>query len=71
MTANAPTNLLNTQEAAEYLRVSASYLAKLRMRSSGPKYVQLGVRVLYDLRDLNAWVEDRKRALPNNSEARP
>jgi hypothetical protein len=50
---------LTTREAAEYLRVSPSFLAKLRCYGGGPLYSKLtgGHRVIYRLSDLNAWRE--------------
>ncbi len=39
--------LLTPKEAAEYLKVSESYLAKARMRGTGPAFIQLGRAVRY------------------------
>lgn len=48
--------------AAEYLGLSVSTLAKMRLRGDGPLYMKAGPRVvLYDLTDLDAWLETRKR----------
>ena len=51
----------NVREAAAYLGLSASTLNKTRLTGTGPRYLKLGRRVLYDLRDLEAWVAERKR----------
>jgi hypothetical protein len=49
---------LPTPEAAEFLRVSASYLEKLRVTGGGPRFLKLsGGKVLYKLDELIAWVE--------------
>ena len=49
-------------EAAEYLGLSASTLAKMRLRGDGPVYSKAGPRiVLYDRIDLDAWLAARKR----------
>lgn len=49
-------------EAAEYLGLSASTLAKMRLRGDGPVYSKAGPRiVLYDRADLEAWLATRKR----------
>ena len=53
--------LRSVREAAAYLGISVSTLAKLRLTGKGPRYVKLGRRVLYDVRDLEAWAASRKR----------
>lgn len=55
-------NKLRAPAAAEYLGLSASTLAKMRLRGDGPIYMKAGRRVvLYDAADLDAWLETRKR----------
>jgi predicted DNA-binding transcriptional regulator AlpA len=50
-------------EAADYLGLSESYLAKLRMGTGpqvGPNYLKVGVRaVRYRRADLDAWMETK------------
>lgn len=54
--------LLRPASAAKFLGLSASTLAKMRLKGNGPRYAKLGDRaVLYDTADLLRWVEDRKR----------
>lgn len=51
---------LRPREAARYLGLSESTLAKLRMRGSknvGPNYVKLGRSVIYRRSDLKLWLE--------------
>jgi len=49
-------------EAASYLGLSASTLAKMRLRGDGPLYSKAGPRiVVYDIRDLDDWLDARKR----------
>jgi predicted DNA-binding transcriptional regulator AlpA len=56
--------------AASYLGLSASTLAKMRLRGDGPPYSKAGPRiVVYDVQDLNAWLDARKRK--STSEAPP
>jgi predicted DNA-binding transcriptional regulator AlpA len=56
------TKNLRAPAAAEYLGISASTLAKMRLRGDGPFYMKAGPRVvLYDLADLDAWLGTRKR----------
>lgn len=50
------TDLLTRDEAAEYLRVTRSYLA--RAGSEGPPYVQIGRLIRYRLADIQLWLAD-------------
>lgn len=60
---------LNVKEAAAYLGLSASSLNKLRTYGGGPKYYKLIQRVVYDVRDLDAWVADRSRTSTSQNRA--
>lgn len=55
---------LTAQEAAEYTRLSVSYLAKLRMGTNpleGPAFIQVGLRaVRYERSSLDAWMAGRR-----------
>lgn len=62
------TPLKNAHEAAGYLGLSVSTLAKLRLTGEGPRYVRLGRRVLYDPSDLDAWISARKRTSTSDVE---
>jgi len=53
---------LNSPEAAEYPGISVSTLSKRRVDGDGPKYPKLGRRVVYDTRDLDGWLDTRRRA---------
>jgi predicted DNA-binding transcriptional regulator AlpA len=49
-------------EAAEYLGLSPSTLAKMRLRGDGPPFIKAGPRVVvYDIVDLESWLATRKR----------
>ena len=58
--------LLNQEDAAKYIGVSGSFLAIDRMngfrekRTKGPNPIRFGRKVMYDLEDLNAWIEANK-----------
>jgi len=56
-----PSRKLSVKEVAVYLGLSVSTLNKMRLSINGPRYLKLGRRVLYDLRDLEAWAAERKR----------
>ena len=47
-------------EAAEYLRVSKSFLDKARVAGNGPPFVRFGNRVLYRRDDVDAWATGRR-----------
>jgi predicted DNA-binding transcriptional regulator AlpA len=51
---------MRAPEAASYLQMAASTLAKLRCYGGGPRYAKLGPRlVVYDPKDLDTWVANR------------
>ena len=49
--------LLNVRQAAAFLGLSLSRLANWRCNGKGPVYIKLGGRVVYDRRDLEAFVK--------------
>lgn len=51
---------LRAPDAARYLGVSRSLLAKMRIRGGGPKYIKFGRVVLYDVRDIEDWCKQRR-----------
>ena len=51
------TELLTPKEAAGFLRLSASFLAKARMRGDGPRYRKLSRSVRYLRADLLLWLK--------------
>jgi predicted DNA-binding transcriptional regulator AlpA len=53
--------LLPVAEAAKYVSLSASTLNRLRVSGGGPRYAKLAGKVLYDVADLDQWIEDSKR----------
>ncbi|MGA7451353.1 MAG: helix-turn-helix domain-containing protein [Rhodoplanes sp.] len=53
--------LLTPQEAAKFLRLSLSWLAKARMRGDGPPYLQFGRSVRYSEAALIMWMKCRQR----------
>lgn len=49
-------------DAAKYLGLSTSTLAKMRLRGDGPVFVKCGRRVVaYCVTDLTAWLERNRR----------
>lgn len=60
---------LRTAEAAEYTTVSESTLTKLRLTGGGPVFIKVGKSVLYDLADLDAWLNAHRRRSTSSVEA--
>lgn len=55
----ATQDYLDPKEAADYLRSSASTLAKLRHRRKGPAYTHIGTAIRYRRADLDAWMASK------------
>jgi predicted DNA-binding transcriptional regulator AlpA len=53
--------LLTPKEAAHFLRVSLSWLAKARMRGDGPLYIRVGRSIRYSETALLLWMKSRQR----------
>ena len=58
---------LDTRQAAGYPGTGAGTLNRMRVSGEGPRYSKLGRRVVYDLADLDRWVEERKRRFTGES----
>lgn len=52
---------LRTKEAAAYCGSSKSTFEKYRLTGEGPVYSKIGRVVVYDLADIDAWLESKKR----------
>ena len=59
---------LSTDDAAVYIGLGRQTLAKLRVYGGGPRFMKLGRRVVYDSRDLDSWMESRKRSSTSEGE---
>jgi hypothetical protein len=55
--AGSDSELLTPKEAAGFLRLSESFLAKARMRGDGPRYRKLSRAVRYLKADLLVWLK--------------
>jgi predicted DNA-binding transcriptional regulator AlpA len=61
---------LRAPEAATYLGLSQSTLAKMRIRGDGPAYHKVGPRVVaYSVEDLDSWLKAGRRLSTSNSAA--
>ncbi len=54
------TQKLDNKQAAKYLGLAPQTLANFRFQGKGPAYCKLGRRVLYQLKDLNEYVEGNR-----------
>jgi hypothetical protein len=54
-------NLLTRLEAADALRISPRTLEKWAVTGEGPPFAKIGSRSLYQVSDLETWVNSRKR----------
>ena len=52
-------DILFTEEAADYVRLSKPTLERFRISGDGPKFLKLGGSVRYRKVDLDAWLESR------------
>jgi excisionase family DNA binding protein len=52
---------LTVKEAAEYVRLGESTLNAYRVNGSGPVYIKLGGKILYDTTDLDKWIAAHKQ----------
>jgi predicted DNA-binding transcriptional regulator AlpA len=60
--AGFPPRYLRTPEAARFLGLSGRTLEKHRTYGTGPRYSKLGGRVVYQVDDLQAWVNRGAKA---------
>ena len=67
--AGLPPRFLRTPEAARFLGLSGRTLEKHRTYGTGPVYRKVGGRVLYAIRDLEAWTETGARTCTRDRDA--
>jgi predicted DNA-binding transcriptional regulator AlpA len=54
--------IFRTPHAARYVGLSAATLEKRRLTGDGPRFIRLGRAVGYDVRDLDAWLDQLRQA---------
>lgn len=59
---------LNTQQAATFLNVSASFLNKARLTGGGPRYCKMGHAVRYEKAQLIEWATENARRSTSDNE---
>jgi hypothetical protein len=58
---SVPRRYLNEQEASRYLGgLSIHTLRQWRSKGNGPDYLRVGTRIIYDLKDLDIWMEKHR-----------
>jgi len=60
-TRNDLERLLTPKEAADFLRISLSWLSKTRVRGNGPPFVRVGRSIRYAEAALRQWIRARQR----------
>lgn len=53
-------DILNTREAAEYVRLAKPTLEHYRIKGDGPVFLRLGSAVRYRKTDLDEWLNGRR-----------
>ena len=53
--------MMRPKEVSEYTQLPIASLAKMRMRGDGPQFYKVSRLVIYDLDDIEVWLEARKR----------
>ena len=61
MAASTEEEFLTPKEAAKFLKMSTSFLAKKRMHGSGPTYSEAGRAIRYSKAALLCWLKSRER----------
>jgi hypothetical protein len=54
---SVPKRYLNDEEASHYLGLSVHSLRQWRSKATGPDYLRVGTRVIYDVKTLDGWIE--------------
>ena len=61
MTTTTTSPRLSVEAAASYMGISVSTANKARCAGGGPSYAKIGRRVVYDVRDLDAFLASKRR----------
>lgn len=54
-------NLLTTEQTAERIGKSKSWVEHARQTGEGPKYLKIGISVRYRPEDVSSWLEAQAR----------
>ena len=53
-------SLASIEETAEYLGITRGALAQMRYMGTGPAFHKIGRKVVYDLAEVNAWLDSNR-----------
>ena len=62
---------MSPQEAAQYIGVAVSTLAKMRCWGGGPEFLKLGRKVAYEREPLDFWKSRRRVRSTSDAERLP
>jgi predicted DNA-binding transcriptional regulator AlpA len=62
--------VMTAKGASNFIGLSESTLAKLRLNGNGPIYCKLGRRVVYRVADLEEWLQSRTTRDTSDADAR-
>jgi hypothetical protein len=60
MLSNTEQKFLDAAGAASYVHLAAQTLARLRCEGGGPPFCRAGRKIVYSVRDLDAWLAGRR-----------
>ena len=60
MDATERRTLMSIEETAAYLNTTRGALAQARYMATGPAFHKVGRKVVYDLADVNAWLDSNR-----------
>lgn len=55
-----PKRYLTEGEASHYLGLSVHSLRQWRSKNTGPNYLRIGARIVYDVKGLDAWMKQHQ-----------
>jgi len=67
---STPHRYLCRRDAAAYLGLSPSFLAKAAIKGDGPEFVKIGRRVLYERESLDMFATNHRRRSTSDSRLR-
>jgi predicted DNA-binding transcriptional regulator AlpA len=60
--------LIKTKQLSEHTGLPEVFFRRARISGDGPAFIKLGKTVLYDLKDVDAWIEARKRTVLSDAD---
>ena len=60
LTTDNPLGLISDEDLSKHLRVSTDMLRRWRQRRTGPAFSKVGRSVVYQVKDVVAWIDSKK-----------